>query len=273
MAEIICIAIPKGGVGKTTTAVNLAASFAVFEKRTLLIDTDTFGACALALGFTQDKIKGGLYEVYNYVHSLSQVIHRTELPFLDFIPANVGTIQREERLLRLAENKTLLRNILQSVTSYYDFIILDTPPVSHGLTTAALLCATSVLIPIRAGYFSLEGIEKLLQYLEWIRTTSNKSLFIEGIVQTMYEPHTKATEITDYELQQRFRKCLLQTHIPRSTQLNEASFYGKPGILFNANSKGTQAYLELAREIFQRLAERNAAKVAQQLQQDVSHQA
>lgn len=249
MAKVLCIAIPKGGVGKTTTAVNLAASLAVLEKRVLLLDTDPFGACSLALGFTQENIKGGLYDVFNFVHSLSQVIHRTELAFLDFVPVNVHTIQREERLLRLSENRTLLRNILQSVLPHYDFIIIDTPPVLRGLTTAALLCAHSVLIPIRSGFFSLEGIEKLLQYLDWIRTTANKPLSIEGILQTMYEPHTKTTEITDRELQQRFRKYLLQTVIPRSTQLNEASFYGKPGILFNANAKGTIAYLDLAREI------------------------
>ncbi len=263
MAKVITIAIPKGGVGKTTTAVNLAASLAVLEQRVLLIDTDPFGACAMALGFAEKNIKGGIYEVYNFIHSLSQVIHRTDLAFLDFVPANVKTIQMEDRLLRIAENRTLLKNILQSILPHYDFIIIDTPPVLKGLTTAALIAANSVLIPIRSGYFSLEGIDKLLKYLEWVRDTMNKVLCIEGIVQTMYEPNTKATEITDYELHQRFRKYLLKTHIPRSTQLNEAAFYGKPGVLFNINSKGTIAYLNLAREILQHKETEQLASVNQ----------
>lgn len=268
MAKVVCIAIPKGGVGKTTTAVNLAASLAVLEKRVLLIDTDPFGACALALGFTQEKIKGGLYEVYNFIYSLSQVIHRTDLPFLDFIPVNVRSIQMEERLLRLSENKTLLRNILQSITPYYDYIIIDTPPVLKGLTTAALLCANSVLIPIRSGYFSLEGIEKLLRYIEWVRDTYNKGLVVEGILQTMYEPHTKTTEIMDHELLQRFRRYLLQTVIPRSTHLNEATFYGKPGVLYNASSKGSAAYLNLARELLQRDQHVNAEESSRNYQSE-----
>jgi chromosome partitioning protein len=252
MGKIITIAIPKGGVGKTTTAVNLAASLAVLEKRVLLIDTDTFGACSMSLGFTQEKIKSGLYEVFSFIHSMSQVIHRTELAFLDFVPANIQSIQAEERITRLSENRTLLKNILRNVVPQYDYIIIDTPPVLRGLTTNALTCADSVLVPIRSGHFSLEGIEKLFRYFEWIHEVANKTLQVEGILQTMYEPHTKVTEITDRELQLRFRRFLLKTVIPKNTSLSEASFYGKPSILFNASSKGTLAYLELARELIEK---------------------
>ena len=126
------------------------------------------------------------------------------------------------------------------------------PPFLRGLTTNALTCADSVLVPIRSGHFSLEGIDKLLKYFEWVRDAANKTLVIEGILQTMYEPHTKVTEITDRELQLRFRKHLLKTIIPKNTHLIESAFYGKPAILFNATSKGTLAYLELAREILDR---------------------
>jgi chromosome partitioning protein len=249
LSKIIAIAIPKGGVGKTTTAVNLAASLAVMEKRVLLIDTDPFGACSLSLGFTPEKTKGGLYEVFNFIHSMAQVIHRTDLAFLDFIPVNVPSQQAEERLMRLSENRTLLKNILRTVAPHYDYVIIDTPPFLRGLTTNALTCADSVLIPIKSGHFSLEGIEKLFKYFDWVHEVANKSLQIEGILQTMYEPHTKVTEITDRELQLRFRKYLIKTIIPKNTHLTEASFYGKPAILFNASSKGTLAYLELAREL------------------------
>jgi chromosome partitioning protein len=252
MAKIITIAIPKGGVGKTTTAVNLAASFAVLEKRVLLIDTDPFGACSMSLGFTPEKIKGGLYEVFNFIHSMTQVIHRTELNFLDFIPSNISSLQAEERMMRLSENRTLLKNILRTIAPHYDYIIIDTPPYLRGLTTNALTCSDSVLIPIKSGHFSLEGIEKLFRYFEWIQEAANKNLQIEGILQTMYEPHTRVTEITDRELQLRFRKHLIRTLIPKNTSLTESSFYGKPAVLFNAASKGTLAYLELARELVQR---------------------
>ena len=252
MAKIITIAIPKGGVGKTTTAVNLAASFAVLEKRVLLIDTDPFGACSMSLGFTSEKTKGGLYEVFNFMHSITQVIHRTELAFLDFIPANITSPQAEERIMRLAENRTLLKNILRTTAPHYDYIIIDTPPFLRGLTTNALTCADSVLIPIRSGHFSLEGIDKLFKYFDWIREVANRTLQIEGILQTMYEPHTKVTEITDRELQLRFRKYLVKTIIPKNTHLTESSFYGKPAILFSATSKGTLAYLELARELVEK---------------------
>ena len=122
----------------------------------------------------------------------------------------------------------------------------------RGLTTNALTCADSVLIPIRSGHFSLEGIDKLFKYFDWIREAANKTLQIEGILQTMYEPHTKVTEITDRELQLRFRKYLIKTIIPKNTHLTEASFYGKPAVLFNATSKGTLAYLELAHELIEK---------------------
>ncbi len=249
MPKIIAISIPKGGVGKTTTAVNLASSLAVYEKRVLLIDTDPFGACSMSLGFTPEKTKGGLYEVFNFMHSMAQVIHRTELAFLDFVPINVRSNQSEERIMRLAENRTLLKNILRPVIPHYDYVIIDTPPFMRGLATNALTCADSVLIPIKSGHFSLEGIDKLFKYFEWIREAANRELQVEGILQTMYEPHTKVAEITDRELQLRFRKYVLKTISPKNTHLTEASFYGKPSILFNATSKGTLAYLELAREL------------------------
>jgi len=154
--------------------------------------------------------------------------------------------------MRLSENRTLLKNILRTITPHYDYVIIDTPPFLRGLTTNALTCTDSVLIPIKSGHFSLEGIEKLFKYFDWVHEAANKNLQIEGILQTMYEPHTKVTEITDRELQLRFRKYLIRTIIPKNTHLTEASFYGKPAVLFNAASKGTLAYLNLAHELIER---------------------
>ncbi|HTP80692.1 MAG TPA: ParA family protein [Bacteroidota bacterium] len=263
------IAIPKGGVGKTTTAVNLAASFAVYEKRTLLIDADPFGACSMSLGFTPEKTHGGLFEVFNFIHSMSQVIHRTELAFLDFIPCNVHTTVTEERLMRIAENRTMLRNVLRSTVPHYDYIVIDTPPFLRGLTTNALACTDSVLVPMKSGHFSLEGIDKLFKYIDWIREAANKNLVVEGILQTMYEPHLKVTEITDRELQLRFKRHMLTAVIPKNTHLTEASFYGRPAVLFNATSRGTLAYMELARELIER-SRSSAASEQTPIQQEQS---
>lgn len=252
MGRVIAIAIPKGGVGKTTTAVNLAATLAVFEKRTLLIDTDPFGGCSLSLGFTKERVHGGLFEVFNFTHSLSQVLHRTELSFLDFCPSNVYTTQTEERYLRLAENRTILKNALRGVTPHYDYIIIDCPPFLRGLTTNALTCSDSILVPLKSGHFSLDAVDRLLKYIDWIHEVANRGLEVEGIVQTMYEANTKVTDITERELQLRFRRHMLKTVIPKNTTLVEAAFYGKPSILFNANSKGTLAYMELTRELLEK---------------------
>lgn len=263
MAKVIAVAVPKGGVGKTTTAVNLAASLAAFEKRTLLIDTDTFGACSLALGFSKEKTQGGLFQVFNFTHSLAQVIHRTEIHFLDFVPTNVYTPQMEERFLKLAENRTILKNSLRSVLPHYDYVILDCPPMLRGLTTNALTSADSVLVPVKAGHFSLDAVDRLMKYLDWIHEVANARLALEGVLLTMHEPNTKVSDITERELRARFRRHILRTIIPKNTHLVESSFYGKPGLLFNATSKGTLAYLQLAREILDHAEPRSTAQTQQ----------
>ncbi len=254
MAKIIAVALPKGGVGKTTTAVNLAASLAVAEKRTLLIDMDTLGATGLSLGFTEGTVKAGLFEVFNFITAMQNAIHKTELTFLDVVPSNVHTPQMEERMLRLADNRSMMRNALRGITQNYDYILLDCPPVLRGLSTNALTAADSVLIPVKSGHFALDAVEKLFKYLDWIREVANKTIAVEGILITMHESNTRVSEITIRELQARYRKYLLDTMIPKNTVLGEASFYGKPAILFNGTSRGSAAYLTLAREIIARNA-------------------
>jgi chromosome partitioning protein len=249
MARIIAVALPKGGVGKTTTAVNLAASLAVAEQRTLLIDMDSFGASALALGFTEGNIKGGLYEVFNFVTGIQNTIHKTELKFLDFIPSNVQSMQMEDRMTRVADNRAILRNALRGVSSQYDYVILDCPPFLRGLSTNAMTAADSVLIPVKSGHFALDAVDRLFKYLDWVKEVANKSIEVEGILITMLEPHTRVTDITLRELQGKYRKYMFETQIPRNTVLSEASFYGKPAILYNVSSRGSAAYLRLAKEI------------------------
>jgi len=249
---VISIAIPKGGEGKTTTAVNLAASLAAAEKRTLLIDADTLGASGISLGYTADQVKSGLYDVFNYTHSLSQVIYKTELTHLDFVPANISTVLMEERLLRLSENRTVIKMALHEVERLYDYVIIDCPPTLRGITTNALCASNSVIAPMRASHFSLDALMRLMKYLKWIRGVSNPQIYVEGILLTMFEPNTKITEITLRELKNHYSKFLFKIVIPKNSTLAEATFYGRPALLYNINSRGARAYFGLATELISR---------------------
>ncbi|MCK7519243.1 MAG: AAA family ATPase [Ignavibacteriales bacterium] len=174
MAKVIAVALPKGGVGKTTTAVNLAASLAVAEQRTLLIDMDTFGASALSLGFNDGTIKAGLYEVFNFTTTLAHAIHRTDIPFLDFVPSDVHSLQSEDRLARLADNRTMLRNAMRGIVHQYDYRHPRLPPSSRGCART-LTAADSVLIPVKPGHFALDAVDKLFKYLDWVRDVANRT--------------------------------------------------------------------------------------------------
>lgn len=248
-AKIISICLPKGGVGKTTTAVNLAASLAVAEKRTLLIDADSFGASAMSLGFTPERVKAGIAEVFSFTHSLDHATHKTELEYLDFVPSNVNSIQRDERFTKIAENRVVLKNAIKGAAEKYEYIIIDCPPIMRGIVANALTASTSVLMPVRCGHFSLEAISKLFKYVEYIKEIANPVLYVEGIVLTMYESNTKVTEISERELKLRYNKYLYKTTIPRNHILTESTFYGKPAILYNVNANVSMAYLELAYEL------------------------
>ncbi|HET6272588.1 MAG TPA: ParA family protein [Bacteroidota bacterium] len=272
MARIIAIALPKGGVGKTTTAVNLAASLAVAEQRTLLIDMDSFGASGLSLGFTEGNIKAGMFEVFNFVSGLNNAVHKTELSFLDFVPSNIQSLQMEERFMRLADNRSILKNALRGVAQQYDYVVIDCPPLLRGLSTNALTAADSVLLPVKSGHFSLDAVDKLFKYLEWMRDVANKNLEVEGILLTMHEPNTRVTDITVRELRAKYHQHMFETIIPKNTILSEASFYGKPAILYNVNSRGSAAYLALAREIIARQSQRMASSLQPTITQQFGQQ-
>lgn len=249
MAKTLAVAIPKGGVGKTTTCINLAASLAFCDQRTLLVDLDTSGASGLGLGFTEANTKSGVFEIFNFIAGLNHAVHKTEIPNLHVVPANVHTLLREERLMKLADNRLILKNALRSVDKEYDYIIIDCPPFLRGLTTNALTAADSVIVPVKSGHFALDAVDKFFKYIDWVREVANKMIQVEGILLTMYEANTKVTEITTRELQAKYRKHIFETVIPRNAALTEASFYGKPALLYDINSRGAQAYLDLAREI------------------------
>lgn len=250
MAKVISICIPKGGVGKTTTAVNLAASLALAEKRTLLIDVDPFGGSAIALGYTPENIKGGLFEIFNFSRSLKSVIHKTDIAYLDFVPSNIYTIQMYEKFNANSDsNKVLIKNSLREVAANYDYIIFDCPPILKGITNSALIASNSVLMPVKCAHFSLDSVDRMFSFVTWFREVSNPHLNIEGIVLTMYEKDSKVTKISERELKLKYKNYLLNTVIPNSTLLNESTFYGKPLCLYRLKSEGAEAYLELAYEI------------------------
>lgn len=249
MGKIIAVAVPKGGVGKTTTVVNLAASFAVAEKKTLIIDFDPAGACSISLGITKDKIDGDIFSVFSFAKSIQSVIIKTELPFLDFIPSNVNSYLLEQRLDRITNQENLIKNILHSEARNYDFIFIDCPPYLKGLTTNALTAADSVLIPVKAENFSLAALTKMVNHLEFVKKVFNPKLKIEGIFLTMYEKNTKVSEIALNVLKENFGQNLLHTIIPKNVAITEATFEGRPAVLYKAISKGSQAYLSLAEEI------------------------
>jgi chromosome partitioning protein len=252
MGKVISICIPKGGVGKTTTAVNLAASLAVLEKKTLLIDVDPFGSAGIALGFNPDNIQAGISDVFCLTKSIDFAIHKTELEYFFFIPSNINSIQLDEKFSKSSENRVILRNALSSIKDKYDFIIIDCPPVLRGITTNALTASDSVLVPIKCGHLSLDAIDKLFQYISMIKEISNPDISIEGIIMTMYEKNLKVTEISERELKLKYKEHLMQTIIPASSLLNEATFYGKPLCLYKINSLGATSYLELAIELLEK---------------------
>lgn len=251
MGKIIAVAISKGGVGKTTTALNLAFAFAIKHKRTLLIDVDPSGACSSSLGFQPSIIKGDIFNVIGFSKSINQVIHKTDNSYLDIIPLNPLSYKDEERFSKLTINKYLLSNIIRPESFFYDFILIDCPPVLSGTTTAALVAADSVLMPIRADKFSLQAVKRMMDHILNIKRTANSKLSVEGILFTAYESNIKVTYKVKKELILKYPNYLLRTNIPKNVDITEANFQLKPVMDYNPSAKSSIAYLALAKEIIE----------------------
>jgi chromosome partitioning protein len=248
MSRILTIANQKGGVGKTTTAVNLAASLAAAERRTLLIDVDPQGNAGSALGIRRDESEKSIYEVLIDDLPLADAIRKTELKFLDLVPASKHLVGAELELAEHDGRESRLRRAVATVAGDYEYIVIDCPPSLGLLTLNGLVACQGVIIPLQCEYYALEGLADVLKTIELVRAAANPGLSVDGIVLTMFSPNNLANQVAD-EIRRTFASQVFQTVIPRNVRLSEAPSHGKPILLYDVASKGCQSYLELAREV------------------------
>ena len=252
MGNIISIANQKGGVGKTTTAVNLAASIAVTEKSCLLVDCDPQGNATTGLGIDKADLKNGLYELILGSMSAENVIIETELSGLSLLGATHDLIGAEVEMVSIDDREYRLRKKLIPLKDKYDYIFLDCPPSLGFLTVNALTAADSVLVPLQCEYYALEGLSQLLKTVRAVQNGLNRSLTLSGILLTMYDSRNNLSYQVEEEVRGHFKDTVFKTIIPRNVRLSEAPSYGKPILLYDITSKGAQSYLALARELIGR---------------------
>lgn len=252
MGKVIGIANQKGGVGKTTTAVNLGASLASAERRVLLIDLDPQGNATSGVGISKNGIGGDIYQVIIHKRPLREVIKGTELPHFDIVPSTLDLIGAEVELVETPSRETRLKDVLGDVVEGYDYTLIDCPPSLGLLTINALTASNSVLIPLQCEYYALEGITQLLKTIDLIRRNLNPRLEVEGILLTMFDPRNNLSHQVVGEVKAHFGHKVFDTIIPRNVRLSESPSFGKPALLYDIASKGAASYLQLAKEILLR---------------------
>lgn len=249
MGKIITIVNQKGGVGKTTTAINLAASLALAEKDILLIDTDPQGNATSGLGIQREGIGRSLYDVYAGRCGIEDALQTTAVEHLSILPSSIDLLGAEVELVGKEDRERILYNAVNLVRENYRYIFIDCPPSLGLLTLNAFVAADSVLIPVQCEYYALEGLGHLTNTLHRVRGSLNPNLEIEGIVLTMHDARNNLSEEVAREVRKHFGDKVYQTVIPRNVTLGEAPSHGKPAILYDIRSKGAQSYLSLAKEI------------------------
>ena len=249
VARVICIANQKGGVGKTTTAVNLSASIAVAEKKVLLIDIDPQGNSTSGMGFSKEEPEENIYQALLRGSGLKGMIQKTELSYLDMITSNTDLIGAEVELIREKDRERKLDRLIKEVEAEYDYIFIDCPPSLGLLTINSLTASHSVIIPLQCEYYAMEGLGQLLKTIRLIKQALNPKLEIEGILLTMFDGRNNLSHQVVHEVKSHFRDKVFRTIIPRNIRLSEAPSHGKPVLLYDIHSKGAESYLNLAREI------------------------
>lgn len=252
MGKVIAIANQKGGVGKTTTAINLAASLAAIEHATLVIDIDPQSNTTSGLGIDSKTVTNSIYEIMIGSAEVSDSIRQTELDFLDLIPAHINLVGAEIEMIDREERERILKRAIADVRERYDFVIIDCPPSLGLLTINALTASDSIVIPVQCEYFALEGLGQLLNTIKIVRQHLNPELDIEGVLLTMYDTRTRLSNQVAEEVKRYFDDRVFRSVISRNVRLAEAPSFGKPALLYDSTSVGAKNYLSLAREIIKK---------------------